>query len=269
MDQSAEPLIDFRNISKTYGDFVAVDKLNLQIYPGEFITVLGSSGSGKTTMLRMINKLETPDANPDATICFAGQNIAEVDPVAHRRRIGYVVQSIALFPHQTIAQNIATVPNLLGWKQDKIAARVAQLLALIGLEPSYAERYPDQLSGGQRQRVGVARALAADPPVMLLDEPFGAVDPITRLHLQEQIANIHQSLNQAGQAKTFILVTHDIHEALTLGTRVLIMDQGKIEQFAPPAEIMAKPASEFVAKLLATLGPLNLPQANSASHQGS
>jgi osmoprotectant transport system ATP-binding protein len=237
--------IEFSNVSKRYsttGDYV-VDHVNLSINEGEFITILGSSGSGKTTLLKMINRLHEPSGG---TLTLFGENIATVDPVMVRRRIGYVIQQVGLFPHMTIAQNIAVVPNLLKWKQPKIDSRVDELLSLVGLKPhDYRNRYPSQLSGGQQQRIGLARALAIDPKIMLLDEPFGAIDAITRLHLQDELLRLH-----GGLKKTFLLVTHDINEAFKLGTRVIIMNEGKVSQFDTPRNIVHNPADDFVSSLI-------------------
>lgn len=239
-------MIQFEHISKVYGDKTVVNDINLAIENGEFITILGTSGSGKTTMLKMINKLIEPTSG---TILFAGQDIEQMDSVSLRRQIGYVVQQIGLFPHMTVAENIATVPKLLGWNKGHIENRVGEFLDLVQLPAAdYAERYPSELSGGQQQRIGVARALAADPDVMLFDEPFGAIDAITRNDLQEELQAIHQKLNQ----KTFIFITHDIYEAFKLGTRVVIMDNGIICQFDTPENIIKNPGNEFVQKLITT-----------------
>ncbi|WP_320163574.1 ABC transporter ATP-binding protein [uncultured Trichococcus sp.] len=246
MEQTA---IEFKNVTKLYGEgeTKAVDDISFEIKEGEFITVLGSSGSGKTTTLKMINRLIRED---EGSITFFGEDISGMNEVDLRRKIGYVVQQIGLFPHMTVAQNIATVPELLKWDKKEIQARIKELLELVQLDPNvFADRKPKQLSGGQQQRVGVARALAANPKVMLLDEPFGAVDAITRLQLQNELQKIHKELGD----KTFVLVTHDINEAFKLGTRVLIMDKGKICQFDTPREIMRHPKTDFVADLIATV----------------
>lgn len=239
-------MIQFEHVSKVYGDKTVVNDINLTIENGEFITILGSSGSGKTTMLKMINKLIGPTSG---TILFAEQDIEQMDSVSLRRQIGYVVQQIGLFPHMTVAENIATVPKLLGRDKGRIENRVGELLDLVQLPAAdYGERYPSELSGGQQQRIGVARALAADPDVMLFDEPFGAIDAITRNDLQEELQAIHQKLNQ----KTFVFITHDIYEAFKLGTRVVIMDNGTICQFDTPENIIKNPGNEFVQKLITT-----------------
>ncbi|MGT2666896.1 ABC transporter ATP-binding protein [Streptococcus rifensis] len=239
-------MIELRQVSKSYGDKRVVDQVDLKIDKGEFITILGTSGSGKTTILKMINRLIEPS---EGQIFFDGKDSSSLDPVVLRRQIGYVVQQIGLFPHMTVAENIATVPNLLGWDKAAIDQRVTDLLDLIQLPAKdYANRYPKALSGGQQQRVGVARALAADPDVMLFDEPFGAIDAITRSDLQEQLQSIHQALGD----KTFVFITHDIYEAFKLGTKVIIMDQGKICQYDTPRNILNNPDSAFVEKLIAT-----------------
>ena len=234
-------MIQFEHVSKVYGDKTVVNDINLTIENGEFITILGTSGSGKTTMLKMINKLIEPTSG---TIFFAGQDIEQMDSVSLRRQIGYVVQQIGLFPHMTVAENIATVPKLLGWDKERIENRVGELLDLVQLPAvDYGERYPSELSGGQQQRIGVARALAADPDVMLFDEPFGAIDAITRNDLQEELQAIHQK---------FVFITHDIYEAFKLGTRVVIMDNGTICQFDTPENIIKNPGNEFVQRLITT-----------------
>ncbi|SFE23694.1 osmoprotectant transport system ATP-binding protein [Paenibacillus algorifonticola] len=237
--------IEFNNVSKKYsqsGDYV-VDHVSLSIYEGEFVTILGSSGSGKTTLLKMINRLYEPN---EGTIKLFGEDITTVDPVKVRRRIGYVIQQVGLFPHMTIAQNVAIVPKLLKWNKSKISTRVDELLSLVGLEPQeFRNRYPSQLSGGQQQRIGLARALATDPKIMLLDEPFGAIDAINRLNLQDELLRIH-----GGLKKTFLFVTHDINEAFKLGTRVMIMNKGRICQFDTPSHIVKNPADDFVSSLI-------------------
>lgn len=234
-----------RNLSKKFNktDYYALDNLNFTIYEGEFITILGLSGCGKTTLLKMINRLYEPDMG---NVVLFGEDIAKADPIAVRRRIGYVIQETGLFPHMTIEENIATVPRLLKWHKRDIDLRVFELLVKVGLEPeSFRKRYPAQLSGGQQQRVGLARAMAVSPKIMLLDEPFGAVDAITRTLLQDQLLKIHQN-----SGKTFIMVTHDIHEAFHLGTRIMIMNQGKICQFDTPEEIVKNPEGDFVSNLI-------------------
>ena len=237
--------IEFVNVTKTFkgASYSAVDNVSFTVDEGEFITILGSSGCGKTTLMKMINRLYEPDSGK---IILFGEDISEVDVVKVRRRIGYVIQQIGLFPHMTIADNIATVPKLLKWDKDKINARVDELLTLIGLNPDeFKGRYPSQLSGGQQQRVGLARALAIDPKIMLLDEPFGAIDSINRAKLQDELAMLHK-----GMGKTFMFVTHDIEEAFKLGNRVIIMNEGKIVQFDTTENIITHPADEFVQSLV-------------------
>lgn len=241
-----EVMIELRQVSKSYGEKTVVDKVNLTIEKGEFVTILGTSGSGKTTILKMMNRLLEPS---EGQILFENQDISHLNPVDLRRQIGYVVQQIGLFPHMTVADNIATVPKLLGWDKERIEARIVELLDLIQLPAQdFAKRYPKDLSGGQQQRVGVARALAANPDVMLFDEPFGAIDAITRSDLQAQLQRIHQSLTD----KTFVFITHDIYEAFKLGTKVIIMDQGKICQYDTPKAILNNPGNAFVEKLITT-----------------
>ncbi len=239
--------IQFKHVQKSFGDNLVIPDLSFTVQEGEFVTILGSSGSGKTTLLKMINGLLTPSAGE---ILIGGKKLADQDLVDLRRHIGYVVQQIGLFPHMTIAQNIGVVPKMLNWPHEKIVSRVTELLKLVQLDPeSFADRYPSQLSGGQQQRVGVARALATNPPYVLFDEPFGALDALTRLELQREVKRIHDSLAN----KTFLFVTHDINEALFLGQRVMVMHDGKIEQFATPEEVVTHPATAFVKELLGTV----------------
>ena len=239
--------IQFKHVQKSFGDNLVIPDLSFTVQEGEFVTILGSSGSGKTTLLKMINGLLTPSAGE---ILIGGKKLADQDLVDLRRHIGYVVQQIGLFPHMTIAQNIGVVPKMLNWPHEKIVSRVTELLKLVQLDPeSFADRYPSQLSGGQQQRVGVARALATNPPYVLFDEPFGALDDLTRLELQREVKRIHDSLAN----KTFLFVTHDINEALFLGQRVMVMHGGKIEQFATPEEVVTHPATTFVKELLGTV----------------
>lgn len=221
-------MIRFEQVSKVYPDGTkAVDDLSFEVDEGELVTLVGPSGCGKTTTMMMVNRLIEPTSG---RILVNGEDIAEVDPVRLRRRIGYVIQQVGLFPHRTILDNTATVPTLVGWKKAKARARAAELLDLVGLDPAtYGSRYPEQLSGGQRQRVGVARALAADPPVLLMDEPFGAVDPVVREQLQDEFLSMQRSVR-----KTVLLVTHDIEEAVRLGDRIAVYGQGRIEQFDTP-----------------------------------
>ncbi len=235
-------MIRLDGVGKKYADgTVAVHELDLDVASGDLVCLVGPSGCGKSTTLRMVNRLIEPTSG---RIFLDGDDVTTVDPVQLRRRMGYVIQQIGLFPHQTIATNVATVPDLVGWDGKRKKARVDELLELVGLDPAkYARRYPHELSGGQRQRVGVARALAADPPVLLMDEPFGAVDPIARDRLQAQFRQI-----QAELGKTVLLVTHDIDEAVRLADKVVVLSQGGVlEQYADPATVLGTPANDFVA----------------------
>ena len=233
--------VEFRHVSKRYPGHLAVDGLSFTVPAGKVCVLVGPSGSGKTTSLKMVNRLIEPSGG---SILIDGQDVTREEPTSLRRRIGYVIQQVGLFPHQTVAENVGTVPRLLGWARERIGTRTDELLTLVGLDPSrFAGRYPAQLSGGERQRVGVARALAAEPPVMLMDEPFGAVDPIVRERLQNEFLRI-----QRDQGTTVLFVTHDIDEAIKLGDRVAVMRAGKLVQFAPPGELLAHPADEFVAE---------------------
>ncbi len=237
--------IEFKDVSKTFRGSArnAVDHVAFTVEEGEFVTILGSSGCGKTTLLKMVNRLYEPDSG---SIALFGEDISRADVVTLRRRIGYVIQQVGLFPHITVGGNIAMVPNLLKWDKAKTEARTEELLALVGLDPSeYMGRYPAQLSGGQQQRVGLARALAADPKIMLMDEPFGAIDSITRTRLQDELLALHR-----GMGKTCLFVTHDIEEAFKMGTKVVIMDQGKLLQYGTPEEIILHPADGFVSSLV-------------------
>jgi osmoprotectant transport system ATP-binding protein len=232
-------VIELRGVGKSFGATRAVDDVSLSIARGEFVVLVGASGSGKSTLLKMINRMVEHDRG---VILFAGAEIRSFRPEAIRRRMGYAIQSIGLFPHWSVARNIATVPELLGWPAARIAARVDELLTLLDLEPAlYRQRWPSQLSGGQQQRVGVARALAADPELLLMDEPFGALDPITRQSLQQEMARIHQR-----SGKTIVLVTHDIEEALRLATRIVLLDHGRVVQDGAPAQLLEQPATDFV-----------------------
>ena len=240
-------MIDLQDLTKIFPGTVApaVDRLTLHIERGEIAVFVGPSGCGKTTTLKMINRLVEPTSG---TIRIDGR-FADAVPVHELRRgIGYVIQQIGLFPHRTIRQNMATVPGLLNWDKKRIAERVDELADLVALDPDMLDRYPAELSGGQRQRVGVARALAADPPILLMDEPFGAVDPIVRAHLQDELLDLQRRLR-----KTIALVTHDIDEAIKLGDRVAILSEGgHLEQYGPPADILRDPANPFVADFLGT-----------------
>ena len=237
---TAEPL-EFREVTKRYPGAAkaAVDKLSLEVPAGEICVLVGPSGCGKTTAMRMVNRMNEITSGD---ILLGGRSVKDRKPAELRREIGYVIQHIGLFPHWTIAENIATVLKLRGWSKVRIADRVEELLELIGLPADTSSRYPSQLSGGQRQRVGVARALAADPPVMLMDEPFGAIDPINRERLQNEFLRL-----QAELRKTIVFVTHDIDEAIKMGDRIAILQEGgKLAQYAPPAELLMYPASRFV-----------------------
>ncbi|MFI7102088.1 ABC transporter ATP-binding protein [Streptomyces sp. NPDC050161] len=234
-------MIRFESVTKRYPDgTTAVDDLSFEVGEGELVTLVGPSGCGKTTTMMMVNRLIDATAG---RILVEGSDVAAVDPVRLRRRIGYVIQQTGLFPHRTVLDNTATVPVLTGWKKPRARERAAELLDLVGLDPAvYGDRYPDQLSGGQRQRVGVARALAADPPVLLMDEPFGAVDPVVREHLQNEFLRLQDAMH-----KTVLLVTHDIEEAIRLGDRIAVYGEGRIEQYDTPARVLGAPASPYVA----------------------
>lgn len=257
-------MIEFHNVSKQFAGKTAISDLSLQIGQGSFTVLIGTSGSGKSTLLKMINRLVEHDSGE---IRFAGEPIGQMNVRALRRRIGYAIQSIGLFPHWSVAKNIATVPSLLGWPAQKIAARVAELLALLNLDPRLATRYPHQLSGGQQQRVGVARALAADPELLLMDEPFGALDPVNRQALQQEMLRI-----QRLTGRTIVLVTHDIDEALMLADQLVLMDNGKIVQQGAPVTLLTQPASDFVRNFFgrSELGVrlLALGQAGSMARRG-
>jgi osmoprotectant transport system ATP-binding protein len=233
--------VRYAGATKRYPDsaVAAVEDLTLEVPAGEICVLVGPSGCGKTTAMRMVNRMVEMTAGE---IFIGERSVRERSPAQLRREIGYVIQQIGLFPHRTIAENVAAVPQLLGWKKERAAARSAELLALVGLDPELAHRYPAQLSGGQQQRVGVARALAADPLVMLMDEPFGAIDPINRERLQNEFLRL-----QAEIGKTVLFVTHDIDEAIKMGDRIAIMREGgKVAQYATPAELLMAPADEFV-----------------------
>ncbi len=232
-------MIEFQNIGKSYGGLRVIDGLNLKIERGELVVVIGASGSGKSTLLKMINRMEDHDAG---RILFDGEEIYKFKVRDLRLRMGYAIQSVGLFPHWTVARNIATVPQMLGWDKHRIDQRVTELLELFQLDPElYRQRYPHQLSGGQQQRIGVARALAADPDVLLMDEPFGALDPVTRAALQDELKRVHQL-----SGKTIVLVTHDIDEALLLATRIVLLDQGRVVQVGTPLELLGNPANDMV-----------------------
>ncbi len=237
-----EPMIRLDGVSKQFPDgTLAVAELDLEVREGELLCLVGPSGCGKTTTMKMINRLVEPTGG---RILLEGEDVTEVDVRQLRRRIGYVIQQVGLFPHQKVGDNVATVPKLLGWDKARTQARVEEMLDLVGLEPgTYANRYPAQLSGGQRQRVGVARALAGDPPVLLMDEPFSAIDPIARDRLQQEFLSVQETVR-----KTIVFVTHDIDEAVRLGDRIAVFKQGGVlEQLASPADLLGSPASPFVA----------------------
>ena len=247
--RSRAATVEFRHVTKRYDERAkgtpgAVNDLSLEVPAGRICVLVGPSGCGKTTSLKMVNRLIEPTSGQ---ILIDGVDAATRDVTELRRGIGYVIQQVGLFPHQTIAENVATVPRLLGWPRPRQRERAEELLATVGLDPAqYRDRYPSQLSGGERQRVGVARALAADPPIMLMDEPFGAVDPIVRERLQNEFLRLQEEL-----AKTILFVTHDIDEAIKIGDLVAVMEVGGVlAQFGPPDEILASPASEFVARFV-------------------
>lgn len=237
-----QPIIEFKNIKKIYGDNVAVDTANLSVEAGEFICFIGTSGSGKTTLMRMINRMLKPS---EGQIYFDGKDISTINPIHLRRKIGYVIQSIGLMPHMTIYENITLVPKLLKWPEDKKKAKAKELIKLVELPEEFLDRYPSELSGGQQQRIGVIRALAADQDVILMDEPFGALDPITREGIQDLVKTLQEKMG-----KTIVLVTHDMDEALKLASRIVVMDNGKMVQVATPDEILHHPATEFVEKMI-------------------
>lgn len=239
--------IEFKNVNKKFekSNQFAVSNINIKIEEGSFITILGTSGSGKTTLLKMINRIHE---NTSGEIFFFGENIKNLEINNFRRKIGYVIQQIGLFPHMTIEENIATVPKILKWNRKEIEERIDYLLHLVSLDPKeFKKKYPRQLSGGQQQRVGLARAMAANPDIMLMDEPFGALDSITRENLQDELITIQKKL-----CKTIFFVTHDIDEALKLGDKVLIMNKGEIQQYDTPYNIVLNPANDFVSKLVSS-----------------
>jgi len=239
----SEAIIFFENVLKRYEENLILDNFNLEVNKGEFLTIIGSSGCGKTTVLKLINGLLAPD---DGKVYIDGSDIATVDQIKLRRNIGYVIQGVGLFPHMNVRKNISYVPNLI--KKDdknKILKNVNNLIKVVGMTEEMLDRYPSELSGGQRQRVGIARALAASPEILLMDEPFGAVDEITRRSLQEEILRIHKELGV-----TIVFITHDIKEALKLGSRVLVMNKGEIIQSGKPSEIKENPKTDFVKELV-------------------
>lgn len=236
-------MITFEHLTKKFNDVTAVDNLTVELQTGEIIVLIGPSGCGKTTTLRMINRLIEPT---EGTISIDGTDISETDPVELRRNIGYVIQQTGLFPHMSIAQNIGLIPRVEKWPEEKQRTRVEELLEFVGMSASeFYDRYPDELSGGQQQRIGVARALAADPEIILMDEPFGALDPITRGTLQDELLKMQDTIG-----KTIVFVTHDMDEALKLADKIAIMQDGKIIQFDTPEQILRNPADDFVREFI-------------------
>lgn len=240
----SEPAVEFRSVSKSFpGGETALRGVSFQVERGETLVLLGSSGSGKTTSLKMMNRLVLPD---QGEVLIEGKEVRHWDPIRLRRRAGYVIQEVGLLPHMTVEENVALVPRLEGWELDRRRARARELMELVGLEPTdFGAKRPSELSGGQKQRVGVARALANDPPLLLMDEPFGALDPITRRRLQGEFQNLEQLLK-----KTVVFVTHDVHEALRLADRIAVMDGGEVHQVGSPREIVNEPADEFVREFV-------------------
>ena len=237
-------MIIFEHVDKMYpGGIEAVSDLSMEVAEGETLVLLGTSGSGKTTSLKMVNRLIEPTKG---RILIQGEDIMQQDVIKLRRKIGYAIQHIGLFPHMTVAENISVVPRLLNWKNDKIEQQVEKLLTIVGLPPEdFKGRYPEHLSGGQKQRVGVARALSSDPPIILMDEPFGALDPITREQLQNEFIELQGEIK-----KTILFVTHDIFEAVKMGDRIALMDNGRLQQLSSPAELVENPANQFVDSFL-------------------
>ena len=243
--------IEYKNVCKKFedSDKLAVSDVNLVVEEGSFVTILGTSGSGKTTLLKMTNRLYEPSSGE---ILFYGQDCSEMPVNEYRRQIGYVIQQAGLFPHKTIEENVATVPKLLKWDKEKINSTVREMLSLVRLDyDTYAKRYPRQLSGGEQQRVGIARALAVSPKVILMDEPFGAIDAITRRTLQEELVKLHNKLKN-----TILFVTHDIFEAILLGEKIIVMDKGVVQQYDTPFNIMTNPKNDFVKNLVFSGDPL-------------
>lgn len=243
MSETTDIAIEYRDVTKAYGEKTVLSHFDLRVPKGEFLTIVGSSGCGKTTALKMVNRLIEPTSGD---VLVGGRNVRDVDAIELRRSIGYAIQGSVLFPHMTVEENVSYVPHLLN-KRDRARTEraVSKWMDIVGLPQDLLDRYPAELSGGQQQRVGIARALAASPDILLMDEPFGAVDEITRGQLQTEIARIHRECGI-----TIMFVTHDIGEALRLGTRVLVLDAGKIQQYGTPQEILARPATEFVERLV-------------------
>ncbi len=244
MSETTDIAIEYRDVTKAYGEKTVLSHFDLRVPRGEFLTIVGSSGCGKTTALKMVNRLIEPTSGD---VLVGGRNVRDVDAIELRRSIGYAIQGSVLFPHMTVEENVSYVPNLLNRRDRARTERaVSKWMDIVGLPQDLLDRYPAELSGGQQQRVGIARALAASPDTLLMDEPFGAVDEITRGQLQTEIARIHRECGI-----TVMFVTHDIGEALRLGTRVLVLDAGQIQQYGTPDEILARPATEFVERLVA------------------
>ena len=235
-------MVKFENVSMAYGENEVLKNLNLHIREGQLVVLIGPSGCGKTTTLQLINRLLKA---AEGRVLVNGQDISQINPVELRRGIGYVIQEIGLFPHMTIRQNIEIVPKLLGWDQKRRDARAEELIHLVNMEPRYLDMYPDELSGGQQQRIGLLRALAAEPPIILMDEPFGALDPITRDALQDEIMTLQKKLK-----KTIVFVTHDMDEALKIADLIVLMKDGEVVQAATPDEMVRNPANEFVEKFI-------------------
>ena len=243
-EEEQDAMITFEHVSKTYpGGVEAVKDLSLEVEKGETLVLLGTSGSGKTTSMKMVNRLIEPT---EGRILVNGNDIMGQDPIELRRRIGYAIQHIGLFPHMTVGENIGVVPRLLKWDDAKITDRVDTMLNMVGLDPEdFRDRFPNQLSGGQKQRIGVARSLAADPEIILMDEPFGALDPITREELQNEFLELESEIR-----KTILFVTHDVFEAVKMGDRIALLDDGRLQQIATPGELVENPANEFVDRFL-------------------
>jgi osmoprotectant transport system ATP-binding protein len=235
--------VEFREVSKNYGSGYVLENFNLQIPREKIVTIIGPSGCGKTTLLKMINRLIEPESG---AVLLEDKDISTLDPVELRRNIGYVIQQIGLFPHMTIEQNISIVPRLKGEKKQELSSRVEELLELIGLDPvQFRRRYPHELSGGQQQRIGVARALAANPSIILMDEPFSALDPISRVQLQKELIKLNERVK-----KTIVFVTHDIDEALKIADQVVLLKDGQIVQSSTPKELLDRPANDFVKEFV-------------------
>ena len=243
----SEIAIEFKNVSKRFkgNNYDSVSKVNLKIEQGTFVTILGTSGSGKTTLLKMVNRIHELT---DGTILYFGEDINSLDVTNYRRKIGYVIQQGGLLPHKTVEENIEIVPKMLKWDKDRMENRTKELMSLVQLDyDTYRNRYPRALSGGEQQRVGIARALATNPSIMLMDEPFGAIDAINRGILQQEMLKLHEQINS-----TILFVTHDVYEAFLLGEKIIVMDSGKVQQYDTPYNIMMHPANEFVRKLIST-----------------